>query len=89
MLNVKKALRKKIEQYYYNAIAAQKHWKTTQKAVKASKVSYHFILQKFKVGKANQYEVNSAKNNLSQAILEQTQAKYEYAFQLKLLNLMK
>jgi outer membrane protein len=82
-------LRKNIEQAYYNAIAARNRWDSAQKSVKASEESYRFASQKFEAGKANQYEANQAKTNLTQAISEQTQAKYEYAFRLKILELMK
>ena len=86
---VKVELRKNIEQAYYTAIAARNRWESAQKAVRANEESYRFASQKFDSGRANQYEANLAKSNLSQAISEQTQAKYEYVFRLKLLELMK
>ena len=82
-------LRKSVEQAYYNAIAARNRWQSAQKSVKASEESYRFASQKFEAGRANQYEANQAKTNLTQAISEQTQAKYEYVFRLKILELMK
>ena len=86
---VKVELRKSIEQAYYTAIAARNRWESAKKAVKANEESYRFASQKFDSGRANQYEANLAKTNLAQAILEQTQAKYEYVFRLKILELMK
>lgn len=86
---IKLDLRKNIEQAYYNAIAAKNRWDAAQKSVKANEEAYRFASQKFEAGRANQYEANFAKTNLSQAISEQTQAKYEYVFRLKLLELMK
>lgn len=82
-------LRKNIEQAYYNAIAAKNRWESAQKSVKANEEAYRFASQKFEAGRANQFESNQAKTNLAQAISEQTQAKYEYVFRLKLLELMK
>lgn len=82
-------LRKNIEQAYYNAIAAKNRWASAQKSVKANEEAYRFASQKFEAGRANQFESNQAKTNLAQAISEQTQAKYEYVFRLKLLELMK
>lgn len=82
-------LKKNIEQAYYNAIAAKNRWESAQKSVKANEEAYRFASQKFEAGRANQYESNLAKTNLAQAISEQTQAKYEYVFRLKLLELMK
>ena len=87
--NTKIELRKTIQQAYYNAIAAKNRWDSSQKSVTANEESYRFASQKFEVGRANQYEVNLAKTNLSQSISEQTQAKYEYVFRMKILELMK
>ena len=87
--NVKKELRKNIQQAYYNALAAKNRWEASEKSVKANEESYRFANQKFEVGRGNQYEVNLAKNNLTQSISEQTQSKYEYVFRLKILELMR
>ena len=87
--NTKIELRKTIQQAYYNAIAAKNRWESSQKSVTGNEESYRFASQKFEVGRANQYEVNLAKTNLSQSISEQTQAKYEYVFRMKILELMK
>ncbi len=87
--NVKKELRKNIQQAYYNALAARNRWEASEKSVKANEESYRFANQKFEVGRGNQYEVNLAKNNLTQSISEQTQSKYEYVFRLKILELMR
>ena len=82
-------LRKSIEQAYFNAIAAKNRWDSSQKSVRANEEAFRFSSQKFESGRANQYEVNIAKNNLAQSLSEQTQAKYEYVFRMKLLELMK
>lgn len=87
--NQKIELQKSIQQAYYNAIAAKKRWESSQKSVAANNESYRFANQKYEVGRANQYEVNLAKTNLTQAISEETQAKFEYIFRLKILDLMK
>ena len=82
-------LRKSIQQAYFNAIAAKNRWESSQKSVRANEEAFRFASQKFESGRANQYEVNIAKNNLAQSLSEQTQAKYEYVFRMKLLELMK
>ena len=82
-------LRKSIQQAYFNAIAAKNRWESSQKSVRANEEAFRFASQKFESGRANQYEVNIAKNNLAQSISEQTQAKYEYVFRIKLLELMR
>lgn len=87
--NTKIELRKTIQQAYYNALAAKNRWDSSRKSVKANEESYRFASQKYEVGRANQYELNLAKTNLSQSISEETQAKYEYVFRMKILELMK
>ena len=82
-------LRKSIQQAYFNAIAAKNRWESSQKSVRANEEAFRFASQKFESGRANQYEVNIAKNNLAQSLSVQTQAKYVYVFRMKLLELMK
>ena len=89
MEKTKIELRKTIQQAYFNAIASKNRWESSQKSVRANEEAFRFASQKFESGRANQYEVNIAKNNLAQSISEQTQAKYEYVFRMKLLELMK
>lgn len=86
---VKTTLKKNIQQAYHNAIAAKKQWEMAQKSVIAGKESYRFANEKYNAGQSTLYELNTTKTNLAQAISEQTQAKYEYAFRLKFLELMK
>ena len=82
-------LRKKIEQAYYNAIGAKSRWEAAQKSVEASRESYRFAEEKYESGRANSYELFLAKNNLTRVLGEEAQAKYEYAFRLKILELLK
>ncbi len=89
MDKTKLELRKKIEQAYYNAIGARSRWNAAQKSVIASRESYRFAEQKHESGRANSYELFLAKNNLTQVLGEEAQAKYEYAFRLKILELLK
>jgi Outer membrane protein len=82
-------LRKRIEQAYYNALGANSRWEAAKKSEIASREAYRFTEQKFENGRANSYELFQAKNNLTQVLGEMTQAKYEYAFRLKILELLK
>lgn len=82
-------LRKRIEQAYYNAIGANSRWEAAKKSEIASREAYRFAEQKFENGRANSYELFQAKNNLTQVLGEMAQAKYEYAFRLKILELLK
>lgn len=89
MDKTKLELRKQIEQAYYNAIGAKSRWEAAQKSVTASNEAYRFAEEKFENGRANAYELFLAKNNQTQALGEEAQAKYEYAFRLKILELLK
>ncbi len=87
--NTKIELRKNIQQAYFNAVAAKSKWDAAQKSELASKEAYRFSNQKFESGRATVYELYQAKNNLSKAQSQIVQAKYEYVFRLKILELMK
>lgn len=89
MDKTKLELRKQIEQAYYNAVGAKSRWEAAQKSVTASNEAYRFAEEKHGSGRANSYELFLAKNNQTQALGEEAQAKYEYAFRLKILELLK
>lgn len=82
-------LRKRIEQAYYNAIGAESRWASAQKAQVASNEAYRFAEQKYENGRATSYELSQAKSNLAKVLSDQAQAKYEYVFRLKILELLK
>ncbi len=82
-------LRKRIEQAYYNAIGAESRWGAAQKAETASKEAYRFAEQKYENGRATSYELSQAKSNLAKVLSDQAQAKYEYVFRMKILELLK
>lgn len=82
-------LRKRIEQAYYNAIGAESRWEAAQKSEVASKEAYRFAEQKYENGRATSYELSQAKSNLARVLSDQAQAKYEYVFRLKILELLK
>lgn len=81
--------RKRIEQAYHNALGAESKWKATQKSETAEREAFRFAQEKFNNGRANAYELFQAKSNLTQTLSDQAQAKYEYAFRLKILELLK
>ena len=82
-------LRKRIEQAYYNAVGAESRWEAAQKAETASQEAYRFAEQKYENGRATSYELSQAKSNLARVLSDQAQAKYEYVFRLKILELLK
>lgn len=83
------ALRKQIEQAYYNAIGAESRWEAAQKSELASREAYRFAEQKYENGRGTSYELSQAKSNLANVLSDQAQAKYEYVFRLKILELLK
>ena len=85
----KTALRKKIEQAYYNAIGAESRWEAARKSEVASQEAYRFAEQKYENGRGTPYELSQAKSNLAKVLSDQAQAKYEYVFRLKILELLK
>ncbi|RNC63486.1 TolC family protein [Proteiniphilum sp. X52] len=89
MDKTKVELRKRIEQAYYNATGAKSRWDAARKSIQASREAYRFTEEKYESGRANSYELFLAKNNLAQVLGEEAQAKYEYAFRLKILELLK
>jgi outer membrane protein len=89
VVNAKLELKKSIQQAYYNAIGAKSRWDAALKSEIASREAYRFTNQKFEAGRATLYELYQAKSNLTQVLSEQVQAKYEYFFRIKLLELLK
>jgi outer membrane protein len=89
MDKTKLELRKRIEQAFYNAVGAESRWEAAKKSVTASNEAYRFAEEKHESGRATSYELFLAKNNQTQALGEEAQAKYEYAFRLKILELLK
>ena len=87
--NAKLELKKTIQQAYYNALGAKSRWDAALKSETASREAYRFTNQKFEAGRATLYELYQAKSNLTQVLSEQAQAKYEYFFRIKLLELLK
>lgn len=86
---IRNELRKKIEQAYYNAVGAKSRREAANKAVVASQEAYRFAKQKYDSGRGTSYELSQAKSNLARALSDQTQAKYEYLFRIKLLELLR
>jgi outer membrane protein len=87
--NAKLELKKTIQQAYYNALGAKARWDASQKSETASREAYRFANQKYEAGRASLYELYQAKNNLTQVLGEKIQAKYQYFFRVKMLELMK
>jgi outer membrane protein len=86
ILNSKKELYKEIQQAYYNAIASQEKYISSNKSVDAARESYKYSEERYNAGKSTVFEYNEAKTKYSQSLSQQAQAKYDYIFRVKILD---
>ncbi len=86
---VKKDLRKEIDQAYYNALAAQSRHQSAIKAEKSAAEAYRYAEQKFEAGRGTTYEFYEAKKLHTQAQSELLQSQYDYLFKLRILEYYK
>lgn len=84
--NTKKTLYKEIQQAWYSAVAAESKYNASESAVSANKESFRLMSEKFDNGKATPVEYNESKLNLSKALSDQIQAKFDYLFRTKILD---
>ena len=84
--NVKKTLYKEIQQVYYNAVAANSKYHSSEAAAQSSKDAFTLMQAKYENGKANITEFNEAKNNYLKAESNLVQARYELLYQHALLD---
>ena len=84
--NVKKTLYKEIQQVYYNAVAADSKYHSSEAAVQSSKDAFSLMQAKYENGKANITEFNESKNNYLKAESDLVQARYENLYQQALLD---
>lgn len=87
--NTKKTLYKEIQQAWYNAVAAESKYNSSEIAVKANEESFRLMNEKFNNGKATFVEYNEAKLNLTKSLSDKLQAKYDYLFRTKILDFYK
>lgn len=87
--HTKKALYKEIQQAWYNAVAAEGKYAAGEAAVKANQESFRLVNEKYNQGKATSIEFNEAKLNLTKALSDRLQAKYDYLFRTKILDFYK
>ena len=87
--NAKKVLYKEIQQAWYNAVAAETKYKSSNVAVESSQEAFRLTSKKLENGQATLVEFNEAKLVLTQALSNRLQAKYEYLFRTKILDFYK
>ena len=89
MEETKKNLYKEIQQAYYNALAAESQFQSSEVASKAAENSFKLMSEKYANGKANATEYNEMRANWMKALSEQLQARYDYLFRSKILEFYK
>lgn len=82
----KKSLYKEIQQVYYNALAAQSKYRSSNTAMQATEASFRLMEAKYENGKATATAYNEVKTNLMKATADMLQAKYEFLFRSKILD---
>lgn len=83
----KMALYKEVQQAHADATGAQEKYYSSVEAVKYNEEAFKYTSQKLEVGLVNSVDYNVAQNNLISATSSMLQAKYEYIFKLKILDL--
>jgi len=83
----KMALYKQVQQAHADASAAREKYNSSVEAVNYNEEAFKYTSQKMEVGLVNSVDYNIAQNNLISAQSSMLQAKYEYIFMLKILDL--
>lgn len=86
MIETEKQLMKDVQDSHLNAILSKEKYNAAEIAVHALKSHFEQIRNRYELGKSNFYDYNESKNNLLQSMFELTQAKYDYAFRLIILE---
>ena len=85
----KKTLYKEIQQAYYNALAAEAKYRSSQSASEASEASFKLMSEKYANGKATATEYNEVRTLWMKALSDHIQARYDYLFRCKILDFYK
>ena len=83
---VKDALKTTVQQALADARASKRKLNATQKSEEAQRASFSNAEKKFNAGTINTFEYVSIKNGLLQAEVNSVLAKYEYLFNMKVLD---
>ena len=89
MRNTQQVLYKEIQQANNDAISAFERYKATLQNVKSMEESFRYVQQKLDIGLLSGTDYTVAKTNLFRGQSDNLQAKYQYVFQLKILDFYK
>lgn len=82
----KQQLKADVQQAIANAKAARESYEASQRSVEAAQAAYDNAQKRFDLGVINTLEFTTASNNLDRANLSLIQAKYQYFFNLKVVD---
>jgi outer membrane protein len=80
-------LQKTIQQVCNRATASKAKQEAYKQAIEASQAAYNYSLEKFAVGKATAFEVNQKQTELLKARSQEIEARYDYLFANKTIEL--
>lgn len=80
-------LESNVYQAYVDAQGAAKAYTAAQKSVEAQQIAYDYAKERYDVGMSNAFVLNQSKTRLTNAQNRMVQAKYDYIFRLKVLEL--
>lgn len=83
---VKQRLKADIQAAIANARAAKKSYEATQRANEAAQASFNNAEKRFTLGAINTFEFSTAKANLDRSEIDLITAKYQYLFNLKVVD---
>ncbi len=79
-------LKTNIQQAIASAKAAKRSYEAAQQAVEASQIAFDNAQRRFELGAINTFDFTTARNNLDQAQIGLIQAKYQYIFNVKVVE---
>lgn len=82
----KKNLFKEIQQAYYNALASEEKYRSSEQAEQSARAAFEQVTAKFENGKASITEYNESKGRYVSAASDLAQARYQYLYQTRLLD---
>ena len=85
----KKTLYKEIQQAYYNALASETKYKSSQLATESAEASFQLMSEKYANGKASATEYNEMRTAWMKTLSDGIQAKYEFVYRSKILDFYK
>jgi outer membrane protein len=84
--NARKTLLKDVQRAQLNAEVSKQRYTAANLSVQMSEVLYRHVEERFRVGHATSFDLQQAKNNLEKSLSERIQAKYEFIFNVKILD---